>query len=148
MTFGPTVDPIILPPAIETLSRSFLTPLLTPTPVATRLPSPASDADTVNGFLRVESGGGGKPNRFQYDMQTILSAYSPDEIQAEHIVGQAVAVMSAARGQTINDGTFGWFVVGVMGVVAPHRLNDPDVVNLTRYRASVTWRVAGQQWNP
>ena len=138
-----TVDPIVLPPDIEALAVSFLSPVLSPTPVTTRLPSPSTDADTVNGMVRVEYGGGTKPNRFQWDLQCIMSGYSPNEIQASLLASQAVAVMSAARGQTVN----GWYVVGVMGVVAPHRLTDPDVI-LPRYRASVTWRVAGQQWNP
>jgi hypothetical protein len=138
-----TVDPIVLPPDIEALAISFLTPILAPTPVTTRLPSPTKDADTVNGMVRVEYGGGTKPNRFQWDVQAILSGYSPNEIQASLLASQAVALMSAARGQTVA----GWYVVGVMGVVAPHRLTDPDVI-LPRYRAAVTWRVAGQQWNP
>lgn len=138
-----TVDPIVLPPDIEALAVDFLEPVLTPTPVATRLPSPTNDADTVNGFLRVEYGGGSKPNKFQWDVQCILLGYSPNEIQASLIAAQAVALMSAARGQTVN----GWYVVGVMGAVAPHRGDDPDVI-LPRYRAAVTWRVAGQQWNP
>jgi len=138
-----TVDPIVLPPDIEALAVSFLSPVLSPTPVTTRLPSPTIDADTVNGMVRVEYGGGTKPNRFQWDLQCIMSGYSPNEIQASQLASQAVALMSAARGQTVN----GWYVVGVMGVVAPHRLTDPDVI-LPRYRATVTWRVAGQQWNP
>lgn len=143
MTIGATVDPILLPPDIEALAIAFLAPNLSPTPVATRLPSPSTDADTVNGFLRVEYGGGSKPNRFQYDVQCILLGYSPNEIQASLVASQAVALMSAARGQTVN----GWYVVGVEGVVAPHRGDDPDVI-LPRYRAAVTWRVAGQVWNP
>jgi len=143
MTIGPTVDPILLPPDIEALAVDFLGPNLSPTPVATRLPAPTNDADTVNGFVRVEYGGGTKPNRFQYDVQCIMHGYSPDEIQASLAAAQAVALMSAARGQTVN----GWYVVGVMGVIAPHRLTDPDVI-LPRYRSAVTWRVAGQQWNP
>lgn len=143
MTIGPTVDPILLPPDIEALAFDFLAPNLSPTPVATRLPTPDVDADTVNGFLRLEYGGGSKPNRFQYDVQCILHGYSPDETQASLVAARAVALMAAGRGQTIS----GWYVVGVMGVVAPHRLTDPDVI-LPRYRASVTWRVAGQPWNP
>lgn len=142
MTFT-SVDPVVLPPDIEALTIDFLSPVLSPTPVATRLPSPSADADTVNGFLRVEDGGGSKPNRFQWDTQLILHGYSPDENQASLIARRAVALMSAARGQTID----GWYVVGVMGVVATHRLSDPDVI-LPRYRATVTWRVAGQPWNP
>jgi hypothetical protein len=142
-----TVDPVLLPPNIETLAINFLGPILSPTPVTTRLPSPTIDADTVNGMLRVEYGGGTKPNRFQYDVQCIMSGYSPNEIQASQIAQQAVALMSAARGQAVSDGVINWYVVGVMGVVVPHRLTDPDVI-LPRYRSAVTWRVAGQPWNP
>lgn len=146
MTFL-SVDPVVLPPDIEALAINFLQTFLSPTPVTTRLPTPSKDADTINGLLRVEHGGGSKPNRFQYDVQCIMSGYSPNEIQAQSIANQAVALMSAGRGQSVSDGTNNWYVVGVMGVVAPHRLTDPDVI-LPRYRATVTWRVAGQQWNP
>jgi hypothetical protein len=52
-------------------------------------------------------------------------------------------LMGAARGQTIN----GWYVVGVMTVIPPTRLTDPNV-NLPRFRSAVTWRVAGQLWTP
>jgi hypothetical protein len=144
---APFVDPVLLPPDIETLAINYLGPSLSPTPVATRLPTPTNDADTVNGFMRVEAGSGTKANRFQYDVQCILLGYSPDEVQAQLITRQAVALMSAGRGQTVSDGVTGWYVVGVMGVVGTHRATDPDVI-LPRYRASVTWRVAGQPWNP
>lgn len=143
MVFGPTVDPVLLPPDIEILARAYLLEPLAPTPIATRVPTPNIDADTVNGFLRVESAGGFKSNRFQYDAQCLLHAYNPDEISAKQLAAKTVALMSAARGQSIN----GWYVVGVMNVVAPHRLTDPDV-SLPRFRSMVTWRVAGQQWNP
>jgi hypothetical protein len=147
MTFGPTVDPVLLTPNIETLAINYLQAALSPTPVTTRVPSPSNDADTINGLLRIEDGGGSKPNRFQYDKQCILLGYSPDEIQAQLITAKAVALMGAGRGQTVSDGTTNWYVVGVMGVVDTHRATDPDVI-LPRFRASVTWRVAGQPWNP
>jgi hypothetical protein len=144
---APFVDPVLLPPDIETLARNYLLAALAPTPVATRLPSPDVDDDTVDGFLRLEDGGGSKANRVQWDVQCILHGYSPDEVQANLTARRAVALMSSGRGQTVSDGVSDWYVVGVMGVVAPHRLTDPDVI-LPRYRASVTWRVAGQPWNP
>ena len=143
MTYGPTVDPILLPPDIESLAIAYLAPGLAPSPVVTKLPGPAALADTTGAILRVEYGGGFKPNQFQYDVQCILHGYSPDEIQASLIASRAVALMSAARGKSVN----GWYVVGVPNVVAPMRLSDPDVI-LPRYRAMVTWRVAGQPWNP
>lgn len=143
MTFGPTVDPVLLPPDIESLAISYLTAPMAPTLITTRLPGPAETADTTSALLRVEYGGGFKPNQFQYDVQCIIHGYSPDEIQAVQIANQAVALMSAARGRTVD----GWYVVGVPNVVTPMRLSDPDVI-LPRYRAMVTWRVAGQPWNP
>lgn len=143
MTFGPTVDPILLPPDIEALAIAYLTDALAPTPVTTRTPGPDNLADTISGLLRVEYGGGYKPNPYHYDVQCILHSYHPDEIQASLVASRAVALMSAARGRTVN----GFFVVGVPNVVAPMRLSDPDVI-LPRYRAMVTWRVAGQLWNP
>lgn len=147
MTFGPTVDPVLLPPKIEVLGVQYLKIPMTPTRIGTRLPDPEDDADTVNGFLRVEAGGGSKVNRFQYDMQCILHGYSPDEDQANDITNKAIALMSAARGQTVTADDVDWYVVGVFGIVVAHRLTDPDVI-LPRYRSMVTWRVAGQPWNP
>ena len=52
-----------------------------------------------------------------------------------------------ASAQTVSDTVSNWYVVGVMNTVVAHRLTDPDVI-LPRYRAMVTWRVAGQPWNP
>lgn len=143
MTFGPTIDPVLLPPDIESLAIAYLSPVLAPTPVTTRMPSPQLTADTINGLVRVEYGGGFKPNRFQYEAQCLIHGYSPSEIQASQIANQAVALMSAARGQTIN----GFFIAGVTNVMLPMRLSDPDVI-LPRYRAMVTWLVAGQPWTP
>ena len=143
MSLPVTYWPILKPPKIGQLFRAYLLGPMSPTPIATRLPSPDKDADTVNGFLRLEYGGGSKPNPFQYDVQCIMHGYSPDQNQAEEIANNAVALASAAQGQTVN----GWFVVGVSGVVVPHQLTDPDVI-LPRFRSSVTWRVVGQQWNP
>jgi hypothetical protein len=143
-----TVDPVLLPPDIESLARTYLLSALAPTPIATRMPAPLDQITTVAGLLRVEYGGGSKPNPFQYDVQCLLHGYSPNEILAKQITGKALALMGAARGHTVID-TFGagWYVVGVFSVGLPQRLTDPDV-NLPRFRGSVVWRVAGQPWNP
>lgn len=142
MTFSTPgyVDPVILPADVEWMAQYYLTPIMSPTPVATRLPQPAQDADTVNGFLRVEFGGGTQANKFEWNLSTILHAYSPNEIQASQISRTATAWMAAARGQIIA----GWGITEVPNSVAPHRLADPNVQNLTRYRSMVTWRVPGQ----
>lgn len=143
MTLPTTVWPILKPPKIAQLVRALLLTPLAPTGIGTKLPSPMTDQDLVNGFLRLEYGGGTKPNPFQYDLQCIMHAYSPDQGQAEDIASDAGALVTAAQGLTVN----GVYIVGVSGYVAPHLLTDPDV-NLPRIRSSVTWRVAGQQWNP
>lgn len=143
MTFGPTVDPVVLPPKIEVLARAYLLDAMAPTPIITRLPNPDNEADTTSGVLRIEAGGGSRPNRFQYDMHCLLHGYSPDEDQANDIADRALALMNAARGQTIN----GFAVVGVMSASPAQRRTDPDVI-LPRYLASVVWRVAGQPWTP
>ena len=134
------VDPAVLPADIEWLAIYYLTPHMGLTPIATRLPNPADNADTINGFLRVEYGGGSKANLTEWNLTTILHGYSPIEIQASQICRTATAWMQAARGQSIS----GWSVTGVPNCVAPHRLSDPNVIRLTRYRSMVTWRVPGQ----
>lgn len=142
-----TVDPILRFPKIEVLMRAFLLAPLSPTPIITKLPEPADNADTTTAVLRVEAGGGTKANRFQYDMTCLLHGYSPDEDQANGICDDAVALASAARGQTVSDGTTNWFIVAVPSVGMPQRRTDPDVI-LPRYLGHVTWRVAGQLWTP
>ena len=140
------VDPVLLPPKIEVLARAYLLPLMG-VPIVTRVDNPSALTDSTADVLRVEAGGGTKPNRFQYDMTCLLHGYSPDEDQANDIADKAVALMSAARGQTVSDGTSNWYVVGVMDAGVAQRRTDPDVI-LPRYFATVTWRMAGQPWTP
>ena len=85
MVSRPTVDPVVQPGDIETLALYYLQPVLSPTPCATRLPQPNAHDDTVSGFLRVEAAGGGKANYLEYDLNVILHAYSPVEMQAANI---------------------------------------------------------------
>lgn len=132
------VYPVMVPADIEQLVVAYLQDLVWPTPVATRLPSPAADKDTVDGFLRVECAGGTKANLAQYDLNVIVHAYSPDEVAASLLGRRAVAYLSAAAGLTID----GWYVVTTENPVAPMRLTDPNV-NLPRYRAMCSWRVVG-----
>ena len=139
------VDPAVIPADIEWLAIYFLTPYMGSTPIGTKLPNPPFNADTIpNGFLRVEFGGGSKANVTEWNLTTILHGYSPNEIEASQICRTATAWMAAARGQSIS----GWSVTGVPNCVAPHRLSDPNVIGLVRYRSMVTWRVPGQVLSP
>jgi hypothetical protein len=138
------VDPAMEPADIEWLANYYLTPLMGVTPIATRLPQPDKQADTINGFLRIEAAGGVKVNFTEYDLAVILHAYSPDEIQASQIGRTATGWMAAARGQSVA----GWSVTYVSNVVAAHKLGDPNVAGLTRYRSMVTWRVPGRVMVP
>ena len=132
------VDPVVIPPDIESTVVYYAAPLVAPTPVATRIPGPANQADTINDFLRVESGGGNRANYLEWDLAFILHAYSPVEMNASTLAAKITAYCAAARGLTIN----GAYVSRVVNVVAPHRLTDPNV-NLIRYRSMVTWRMPG-----
>lgn len=138
------VVPAILPPDMEWLTQFYLTPLLTPTPVATRLPKPDDKADTVNDFVRVEAAGGNKvdpltPNPW-WEVSAILHCYSPNEVSAMNTANTVAAHMASAQGKTLA----GWYVVRVTGTVLPHRLTDP-MVNLPRYRTMATWCVTGHR---
>jgi hypothetical protein len=143
LTFPPTVDPLLRLPKIVVLARAWMLSAMAPTPIVTRLPNPDNAADTVNGTLRLEEGGGTRANRFHYDMQVLLHGYSPDEDQAESIANDATMLMAAARGQTIQ----GWYIVDVPAAGVAMKRTDPDVI-LPRYLSTVTWRVAGQPWTP
>lgn len=123
---------------IEDLAIYYFTPILTPTPVDTRLPKVDAQADTVNGFLTVEAGPSVRVGLAQWDQSFILHSYSPVEAEAADIIGNAMAYGSAVQGLTI----MGWYIVGVMNVVGGEKLPNPDV-DLPRYRGALTWRVQG-----
>lgn len=133
------IDPVLEPADIEWLGLYYLTQYMGPTPIATRLPNPKDNADTINGFLRLEAAGGSDPNKFQDNLTLLLHGYSPNEIQASWICRTAYKWARAATGQAIS----GWYVSRVTNCVPPHKLSDPNVVALTRYRAMVTWQVPG-----
>lgn len=133
------IDPVLEPADIEWLGLYYLTPYMGTTPIATRLPNPGQQADTINGFLRLEAAGGACPNVFEYDMTLLLHGYSPNEVQASQICRTAYKWAKAATGQSVS----GYYVSRVVNSIPPHRLSDPNVISLTRYRAAVTWRVPG-----
>jgi hypothetical protein len=132
--------PVVTPADIEWLALFFLTPLMAPTPVATRLPRIQSDTDTQNGFLRVEAGGGTKIGLTEYNQSILLHTYVPFEFEVlgAEIANKAVAYMSAAGGVSIA----GRYVTAVSHVSTVQRRTDPNV-NLLRYLSFVTWRVRG-----
>lgn len=136
---GGFVAPVLEPADIESLGMYYLTPYMGTTPIATRLPNPAAQADTINGFLRIEAGGGSDCYPFGYDLTLLMHGYSPYEIQASQICRNAYKWARAAMGQSVA----GWYIGRVVNSVPPHRLGDPNVKELTRYRAMVTWRVPG-----
>jgi hypothetical protein len=134
----------VLPPPPEWIAQAFLTPLLNPCPVATRLPQNLnSDEAMVNGFMRVEAGNIARIPDLAgaaWNVSFLMHAYSPNEPQAEQISCSAIGYASAATGLTV----VGWYIVCVETVVGGHRLEDPLVPsNIVRYRSAVTWRVAG-----
>ena len=138
----PQIYPAVLPADIEMLAQVYLTTILSPTPVATRMPSPLNTDDTVHGFMRIEAGDA-VPIYYgaAYDISFLMHAYSDVEDQASLISRTAIANVAAMTGQSIA----GWYIVQVPTVVGGQRLHDPNVPSpgLIRYRSAVTWRVQG-----
>jgi len=140
MTWTPGhLDPVVLPPDIEEIAVTYLSGIVSPTPVATRMPNPANQSDTVNDFLRVEAAGGGRHNYLLWELAFIMHAYSPTETAAAALAQKVTAHAAAARGQVVN----GFPIQAVVSVVAPTRLSDPNI-NLIRYRSMVIWRMPGR----
>jgi hypothetical protein len=135
------IYPVVTPADIESMALYFLAPKIAPTPVATRLPNDTNPNDTVNGFVRVEAGGGIKVNLTEYDQAILLHTYMPFEYEpaAAQLAGTVTAYMSAASGLKIG----GRYVSEVTHATAIQRRSDP-AVNLLRYLSFVTWRVAGE----
>jgi hypothetical protein len=135
------IYPVVLPADIEWAVRLFLTPLIAPTPVATRLPSDTSPNDTTYGFVRVEAGGGPKKNYLQYNQAILCHTYVPFEyeVQGEQIANTVIAYMSAATGVTIGGSCY---VADVPHATAFQRRSDPRV-NLLRLLSFFTWTIAG-----
>ena len=134
----------VKPPPIEWVSQAFLTPLLNPAPVSTRLPTNLdSDEAMVNGYIRVESGDKIKVRDVHgaaWDCSFLMHSYSPNEAQAEDVSDSAIGYVAAAAGLTV----VGWYIICVVTVIGGRRLEDPLVpANIVRYRSAVTWRIAG-----
>ena len=134
------------PPPTEALAKAYFGPLVAPTPVGTRVPQPNKTADTINGFLRVESGGGSlRGEQILWDVAIILHAYAPNtqEYVAEQLIDEALAWGANATGYTQQmDNGDNWYVTYSRVTGFATRKSDP-LVNLTRYRGMVTWRIPG-----
>ena len=133
----------VKPPPTEWIAQAFLTPLMIPTPIATRLPDENSDEDMINGFIRVEAGDKVKVRDVQgaaWDCSFLMHSYSPNEVQAEDVSDTAIGYVAAATGLTVVS----WYIVCVVSVIGGRRLTDPVVpANIVRYRSAVIWRIAG-----
>lgn len=140
---APIVFPTITPADVEGLAVFFYTPIMLPTPVATRLPRPANDQDTVNGFLRIEAGDISPLLEYHcvaWDLSFIMHAYSPNEIEAANLIGKAMAEAASAHFKSAA----GYYITDVINVFGGNRLSEPQVPDLIRYRAAATWRVTAK----
>jgi hypothetical protein len=134
------VVPPVSAPDIEDLGIYYFTSLLSPTLVDTRLPSPDSDRDTINGFMTIEAGDMSRFGLAQWDCDFLLHAYSPVEAEASDLSRRAMAYGTSVQGLTV----MGWYVVGLVTAIGGRRLPNPDLPGLTRYRSALTWRVAAK----
>jgi len=131
-------------PPVETMAVNYLTPLMTPIPVATRLPRPDNDKEVINGYLQVEAGGGVLTHdSLLWDMSVVLHGYSRNEVEAEDIITKAVAWAGNIQGTMTTVLDRDWYVTFSRVASLPIKQQDPRI-NLTRYRAMVTWRIPGQ----
>jgi hypothetical protein len=136
----------VRPPPTEALAKAYFGPLVAPTPCSTRAPQPSKTADTINGFLRVEAGGGTlRGELLLWDVAIILHAYAnnTDEYLAEQLINDALTWGADAAGYTqpMPNGDE-WYITYSRCTGNVVRKADP-YVNMTRYRAMVTWRIPG-----
>lgn len=138
----------VAPPPVQGLMVAYLTPILAPTPVATRLPQPGKTDDTINMFLRVE-GAGGAPrgdDQILFNASVILHSYctNNEESQGEQLLCEALAWAGNAQGTYVALPSTGteYFVTYSRITSLAMKNADPQVA-LTRFRGMVTWTVHG-----
>jgi len=134
------------PPPIESLGKQYFTPLMA-VPVTTRQPQPAPNKETVNEYLRLQSGGGAqRDDGILWDIALILHSYAPNdqEAQAEDTLGIALGWGGNAQGTfiTLKSGVKWWVTYSRANQLTVKK-GDP-YVDLVRYQGTVTWRVHGQ----
>lgn len=135
------------PPPIESIGKQYFTPLMAPLLVCTRQPQPAPNRETVDRYLRVQSGGGAqREDSILWDVAVILHSYAPndEETQAEETLSDALGWGANAQGTyvTLKSGKK-WWVTYSWANTLTTKLQDP-AVDLVRYRGSVMWRVHGE----
>lgn len=138
---APQRFPLMLPADVEALTQYALTPVVAPALVVTKLED-ADDVDSV-GAVRVESADISpllNERNAAWDLAFLVHCYSPNEIEAMNLNLQVAAYVTSVRGQTIMS----YYVVDVVSFGGGQKLPEPGVEGLTRYRSSVTWRVAGR----
>lgn len=133
------VVPPLDAPDIEDLVPYYFTPIIAPTPIDTREPNVADNADTINGFVTVEAAPASRYGLAQWDLSFILHAYSPHEYEAADISRKLMAYGTAVQGLTV----MGWYIVGLVNAIGGEKMPNPDI-ELPRYRSALTWRVAGR----
>lgn len=136
----------VRPPPTELVALAYFTPLIAPTPCGTRVPKPSNTADTINGFLRVEAGGGVlRADGILWDVSCILHAYAnnTEEAMAEQLGEEAVAWGANFTGSSVQmpNGDV-WYCTYARCSGWNQRKGDP-LVAMTRYRSMVTWRIPG-----
>lgn len=138
----------VAPPPAQGLMVAYLTPIMAPTPVATRLPQPGKTDDTINNFLRVEVAGGGPRGEDQilFNASVLLHAYctNNEESRGEQMLCDALAWAGNAQGTwvTLPSTQQQYFVTYSRITSSPMKTADPQVA-LTRFRGMVLWTVHG-----
>lgn len=130
--------PPLMAPDVEDLGIYYYTPILAPTLIDTRQPDVAREADTINGFVTIESAGINRIGLAAYDVSMILHCYSPVESEAADLSRKAMAYGTAVQGKTVMS----WLVMELVTAIGGVKLPNPDV-DLPRYRCALTWRVQG-----
>jgi len=138
------------PPPIESLGKQYFTPLMS-IPVTTRQPQPAPNRETVDEYLRIQSGGGAQqPDGILWDVALVLHSYAPNdkETQAEETLSDALGWGSNAQGTyiTLKSGKR-WYVTYSTAPSLMVKQQDP-YVDLVRYKGTCMWRVHGEPIGP
>lgn len=130
--------PALMGPDVEDIGIYYYTPLLAPTLIDTREPNVLSNADTINGFVTIESAGFSRIGLAAYDVSMILHCYSPVEAEAADLSRKVMAYGTAVQGKTVMS----WYVMELVTAIGGVKLVNPNV-DLPRYRCALTWRVQG-----